>query len=108
MNQIPIFDRNHGKYSECPLPPASECTPGFSHHNHDNKHENGWLNPWNAKFINLNFHPLEVVSHYRDPQHQVGEYYLYLFNLKPNICKSWWLNTRPIHNNSDLSPNKMD
>ena len=30
--------------------------------------------------IYLNFHPLEVVSHYRDPQLQVDENYSYLFN----------------------------
>ena len=41
-----------------------------------------------AKFYNLNFQPLEVVSHYRDPQLQVNANYSYLFNPKPNICKS--------------------
>ena len=30
-----------------------------------------------------NFHPLEVVSRYRDPQLQVGENYSHLFNLRP-------------------------
>ena len=30
----------------------------------------------------LNFHPIEVVSRYRDPQLQVGENYIYLFNLR--------------------------
>ena len=30
----------------------------------------------------LNFHRLEVVSRYRDPQLQVGENYSYLFNLR--------------------------
>ena len=29
----------------------------------------------NAAFYNLNFHPPEVVSRYRDPQIQVGENY---------------------------------
>ena len=28
---------------------------------------------WGATFLNLNFHPLEIVSRYRDPQLQVGE-----------------------------------
>ena len=28
-----------------------------------------------AKLNNLNFHPLEVLSRYRDPQLQVGENY---------------------------------
>ena len=37
-------------------------------------------NSWPAKSSNLNFHPLEVVSRYRDPQLQVGENYWYLFN----------------------------
>ena len=36
----------------------------------------------------LNFHPLEVVSRYRDPQLQVSENYSSLLNLKPNISKS--------------------
>ena len=43
--------------------------------------------PYPAKVNNLNFHPLEVVSRYRDPQLQVGENYADLFNLTPNICK---------------------
>ena len=30
-----------------------------------------WLNPYHAKLIYLNFHPLEIVSRYRDPQLQV-------------------------------------
>ena len=32
--------------------------------------------------IYLNFHPLEVVSRYRDPQLQVGGNYSYLLNLR--------------------------
>ena len=39
-----------------------------------------------TKLKNLNFHPLEVVSRYRDPQLQVGENYSYLYNLNQNIC----------------------
>ena len=46
------------------------------------------LNPQSAKLHKLNFQPLEVVSRYRDPQLQVGENYSYLFNWRPNICKS--------------------
>ena len=38
-----------------------------------------------AMSSDLMFHPLEVVSRYRDPQLQVGENYSYLFILKPNI-----------------------
>ena len=52
------------------------------------------MNKYNK--YNLNFHPLEVVSRYRDPQLQVGEEnraYSYLFNLRPNICKSWFPDT---------------
>ena len=40
----------------------------------------GGFNPQSAKLNHLNFHPLEVVSRYRDPQLQVGENYSYLFN----------------------------
>ena len=46
------------------------------------------VNPYPAKLIDLNFQPLEVVSRYCDPQLQVGEKYLYLFNLRTNTCKS--------------------
>ena len=35
----------------------------------------------------LNFHPLAVVSRYRDPQLQVSENYYYLFNLRPTVFK---------------------
>ena len=44
-------------------------------------------NPDAAKLINLNFHPLEVVSRYRDPQLQVDENYSYFCYLKANIFK---------------------
>ena len=44
-------------------------------------------NPQSAKLNNLNFHPLEVVSRYRDTQLQVDENYSYVSNLRPNICK---------------------
>ena len=60
------------------------------------------VNPYAPKSIYLNFHPLEVVSHYRDPQLQVGEIYSYLFNLKPSIYTSWCLNTHIVPNNGDL------
>ena len=50
----------------------------------------------------LNFHPLEVVSRYRDSQLQVAENHSYLFNLSTNICKSWWLDTHFIPHDSDL------
>ena len=47
----------------------------------------GSLTPFSSELIYLNFHTLEVVSRYRDPQLQVAENYSYLFNLRPNICK---------------------
>ena len=43
------------------------------------------INPFPAKLSYLNFHPLEVVSRYHDPQLQVVEN---VFNLTPNIFKS--------------------
>ena len=50
-----------------------------------------FINPYPAKLIYLNFRQIKVVSRYRDPQLQVAENYSYLFNLKPNIYKSWYL-----------------
>ena len=44
-------------------------------------------------FSYFNFHPLEVVSRYRDPQLQVGENYSYFLNFRSNICKSLCLKT---------------
>ena len=46
------------------------------------------INPPPAKLNNLKFHPLEVVSRYRDPQLQVAENYPYLSYLTSTICKS--------------------
>ena len=46
------------------------------------------INTLMANSNKFNVHPLEVVSRYRDPQLQVGENYSYLFDLRPNICKS--------------------
>ena len=47
-------------------------------------------NVWeHLTLTSLNFQPLEVVSRYRDPQPQVVDNYLYLFNLGP---KNWCLN----------------
>ena len=39
------------------------------------------FNRYPAELFYLNFQPFEVVSRYRDPQPQVVENYLYLFNL---------------------------
>ena len=55
-----------------------------------------------AKFIHLNFQPLEVVSHNRDPQLQVAENYSYLFNLSTDILKILCLDTYFIPNNGDF------
>ena len=60
------------------------------------------IDPYPAEVIYLNFQPLEVVSRYRDPQPQVVENYSYLFSLRPNINKYWYLNSHFITNNSDL------
>ena len=46
---------------------------------------NGLINPYPAKVIY--FHPLEVVSRYRDTQLQVDKNYSYLFHLRPKILK---------------------
>ena len=46
------------------------------------------VNPYRSKLIYFNFHPLEVVFRYRDPQLQVSENYSYLFNFSTNIYKS--------------------
>ena len=55
------------------------------------------------KVIHSIFHPIEVVSCYREPQLQVGESYLYLFNLRPSVCKSLCLSTHCIPNDNDLN-----
>ena len=39
-----------------------------------------------SKLNHLNFHPLELVSRYRDPQLQVGENYSHLFNLRKTFA----------------------
>ena len=51
------------------------------------------VNPSPAKLIYFNFQPLEVVTRKRDPQPQVVESNLNLFNLRSTIYKSWCLNT---------------
>ena len=44
-----------------------------------------------AKLFNLNFHPLEVVSRWRDPQLQVSENYSDLTKWRSTVFKSCWL-----------------
>ena len=60
------------------------------------------INFYSAKLIYLSFHPLKVVSRYRDPQLQVAENYSYLLDFSTHICKSWCLETHFIPNNSDF------
>ena len=60
------------------------------------------VNPYHAKVIYLNFHPLEVVRRGSDAQLQVGKNNLSLVNLRRNISKSWCLIIQFIPNNSDL------
>ena len=43
--------------------------------------------PYPPKINNLNFHPLEVGSRYRDPQLKLSENEGYLLYLTPNISK---------------------
>ena len=49
------------------------------------------FNPFTAKLFNLNFHPIEVVSRWRDPQLQVSENYLDLTKWRSTLLKSFWL-----------------
>ena len=49
------------------------------------------LNPLTAKWFNLNFHPLEVVSRWRYPQLQVSENYSDLTKWSSTLFKSCWL-----------------
>ena len=56
------------------------------------------FHPLTTNLFNWNFHTLEVVSHYHDPQLQVGENYSYLFNLRSNIWNSLCLNAHLISN----------
>ena len=49
------------------------------------------INNLTAKLCNLNFHPLEVVSRWRDPQLQVSENYSDLTKWRSTLFKSCWL-----------------
>ena len=49
------------------------------------------FNPLTAKLFNWNFHPLEVVSRWRDPQLQVTENYSDLTKWRSTLFKSCWL-----------------
>ena len=49
------------------------------------------VNPLTAKLFNPNFHPLEVVACWRDPQLQVSENYSDLTKWRSTVFKSCWL-----------------
>ena len=49
------------------------------------------INPLTAKLFNLNFHPLEIVSRWRDPQLQVSENYSDLTRWRSTVFKYCWL-----------------
>ena len=51
-----------------------------------------------AKLFNLNFHPLEVVSRWRDPQLQVSENYSDLTIWRSTLFKYCWLMSHFIFN----------
>ena len=48
------------------------------------------INPLTAKLFNMNFHPLEVVSRWREPQLQVSENYSDLTKWKSTVFKYCW------------------
>ena len=48
------------------------------------------FNPSTAKLFNLNFHPLEVVSRWRDPQLQVSENYSDWTKWRSTVIKYCW------------------
>ena len=49
-------------------------------------HKWNMFNHLRTKLNNFNFHPLEDVSRYRNPQLQVGENYSYVFDLRRNFA----------------------
>ena len=55
-------------------------------------------NPLTAKLFNLNFHSLEVVSRWRDPQLQVSENYSDLTKWRSTVFKYCWLMSHFIFN----------
>ena len=56
------------------------------------------FNPLAAKLFNLNFHPLEVVPRWRDPQLQVSGNYLDLTKWRSIVFEFCWLMSRFIFN----------
>ena len=53
---------------------------------------------YSKKLFNFDFHPLEVVSRWRDPQLQVSENYLDLTKWRSTLFKSCWLMSHFIFN----------
>ena len=53
-----------------------------------------FFNPLTAKLFNCNFHSLEVVYRWRDPQLQVSKIYSYLTKCMLTVFKSGWLMPR--------------
>ena len=76
------------------------CSSKFNRSMHVNVHEKCivQLNPLTAKLFNLNFHPLEVVSRWRDPQLQVSENYSDLTKWRSTVFKYCWLMSSFIFN----------
>ena len=56
------------------------------------------VNPLTAKLFNLNFHPLEIVSRWRDPQLQVSENYSDLTKWRSSVFKYCWFMSHFIFN----------
>ena len=56
------------------------------------------VNPLTAKLCNLNFHPLEVASRWRDPQLQMSEKYSDLTKWRSTVLKYCWLMSHFIFN----------
>ena len=56
------------------------------------------INPLTAKLFNWNFHSLEVVSRWRDPQLQVSENYTDLTKWRSTVFKYCWLMSHFIFN----------
>ena len=72
-------------------PTLDECwvnVAGIHYYLHIKLHH---LNPLTAILFNLNFHLLEVVSRWRDPQLQVSENYSDLTRWRSTVFKYCWL-----------------
>ena len=57
-----------------------------------------FFNPLTAKKFDYNFHPLEVMSRWRDPQLQVSANYSDFTSRSSTIYKSCWLMSRFVFN----------